>query len=133
VATASLPQPEATVEKLRALARRAYKLGRIYPSALDVAYGSETSEVSVSTGNIADPTLSIATDRRKAELRQTVSRAAALVDLADRATAEALRSIQQADRLPGERVGRSWDTASAQDAEDRSTRKRAARKTGRRR
>jgi hypothetical protein len=70
--------------------------------------------------HFADPVSSVATGRRKEHLRDVTARAAELIDLADRATHEALRSLQHADRLPGERVGRSWDVASAQEAEDRA-------------
>ncbi len=124
---------EETTRRLQALTRRAYRLGRVFPSALDVAYGPESNDMRVATSNIGDPTSSVAIDARKEALRATIDRAAALIDVADRATRQALDSIQRADRLPGERVGRTWDVSSAQEAEDRTARRRAARQGGRRR
>jgi hypothetical protein len=118
------PRPEQIVARLQTVARRCYRLGRVFPSALDVAYGTDSADVHVATSNLADPTAGAATDRSKAQLRVATARAADLIELADRATAKALRDIQQADRLPGEAVGRSWNTGSAQDAEDRSARRR---------
>ena len=108
--------------KLDRTSRNGYRLKRLYADISGDATSGGRLVADKTTGPRPDeqnPTYDAAMDRRRQVLRRQLPQLSGLIDVADRALAEALRVIRSHDRSHGEQVGETgtWldETAKAQE------------------